>query len=84
VKKFKSYENINNRNDKLPSLIIKKMDKDRYCVLLAEVLTEEMNTKITSDKVSEQLMLIELGQEPTDKLIGTWIKKTSNFLHGIN
>tara|TARA_R110002050_G_C8521676_1_gene477677 strand:- start:271 stop:441 length:171 start_codon:yes stop_codon:yes gene_type:complete len=54
------------------------MDRDKYCVMLAKVLTEEMNTEIKSDKVSEQLMLIELGKEPTDKLIGTWIKRTSN------
>jgi len=54
------------------------MDRDKYCVLLAKVLTEEMNTKISVDKVSAQLMLIELGQEPTDKVIGAWIKKTAN------
>lgn len=54
------------------------MNRDKYCVMLAKVLTEEMNVKINSDKVSEQLMLIESGKEPTDKLIGTWIKKTSN------
>tara|TARA_R100000935_G_scaffold56849_1_gene89361 strand:- start:360 stop:530 length:171 start_codon:yes stop_codon:yes gene_type:complete len=54
------------------------MNRDEYCVMLAKVLTEEINTEIKPHKVSEQLMLIELGQEPTDKLIGTWIKKTSN------
>ncbi len=55
-----------------------KMDRGEYCILLAKVLTKEMNTKISSDKVSEQLMLIEMDREPTDKLIGSWIKKTSN------
>ena len=54
------------------------MDRDKYCVMLAKVLTEEMNTKIGSDKVSEQLMLIEMGREPTDKLIGAWIRRTAN------
>lgn len=54
------------------------MNRDKYCVMLAKVLTEQINTEIKPNKVSEQLMLIELGREPTNKLIGTWIKKTSN------
>ena len=53
------------------------MNRDIYCVKLAKHLTELYGNKISSVDVSEQLMLIQLGQEPTDKVIGKWITNTA-------
>lgn len=54
------------------------MDRDKFCILLANHITEIIGKKICPTKVSEQLMLIQMGGEPTDELIGTYIKKFSN------
>lgn len=54
------------------------MNRDNFCITLAKHISEVINVKICPTKVSEQLMLIELGQKPTDELIGTYIKKFSN------
>lgn len=54
------------------------MDRDKFCILLAKHISEVVEKKICPTKVSEQLMLIEMGEKPTDELIGTYIKKFSN------
>jgi hypothetical protein len=53
------------------------MDRDRYCILLAKHISEIQNVKICPTKVSEQLLLLQLGQEPTDELIAAYIKANS-------
>jgi len=53
------------------------MERDEYCVKLARLISDTLEIKIHSTDVSGQLMLIELGQEPTNKMIGSWIKKTA-------
>ncbi|MFT4802738.1 MAG: hypothetical protein ACI93N_002519 [Flavobacteriaceae bacterium] len=54
------------------------MDRENYCVKLAEAMSEEYNVKINSSQILAQLILLELDEEPTNILIGAWIKKTSN------
>ncbi len=51
------------------------MNRDSYCLAMAKFISENQNTEVTSIQVSEQLLLVELGREPTNSLIGTYIKK---------
>jgi hypothetical protein len=53
------------------------MNRDKFCILLAKHISEIQNVKICPTKVSEQLLLLQLGQEPTDELIATYIKANS-------
>jgi len=53
------------------------MDRDRFCLLISRVMTDTLNTKININDVSEQLLLMEMGKEPTSLVIGAFIKKFS-------
>ena len=53
------------------------MTRDKFCITLANHISEVVNKKVCYTKVSEQLMLIELNMKPTNKLIGTYIKEFS-------
>ena len=50
------------------------MNRDEYCLKMAAHISEVMNIKVDSVKVSEQLMLLKLGKIPTDKVIAKFIK----------
>ena len=53
---------------------MKEMGRDEYCLKMAAHISEVMSIKVNAVKVSEQLMLIELGKIPTDKIISKFIK----------
>jgi len=44
---------------------------------LSKGLTEFYGKKVSFSDVLDQLLLIEHGIEPTDKVIATWIRKTA-------
>lgn len=46
---------------------------------MAKHISEIQNVKICPTKVSEQLLFLELGQEPTDELITAYIKAHSTI-----
>ena len=52
--------------------------RDKFCMTLAKHISEVLNTKICPTEVSEQLLLIQLGENPTNELIATYIKEFSN------
>jgi hypothetical protein len=54
------------------------MNRDRFCIVLAKHISEVVGTKICPTEVSEQLMLINSGCEPTNELIGTYVRKALN------
>ncbi len=55
------------------------MNRDKFCILLAKHISEIQNVMICPTKVSEQLLFLELGQEPTDELITAYIKAHSTI-----
>lgn len=54
------------------------MTRDKFCITLANHISEVVNKKVCFTEVSEQLLLIELGKNPTNELIGTYIKEFSS------
>ena len=48
-----------------------------FCVELAKHISEVTESEISPIKVSENLLLMELGMEPIDKLIGKYLKETT-------
>jgi len=57
----------------------KNVNRDQFCILVSRALTEMLETNITEVEVSEQLLLIETGQEPTKLVIGVFIKKYISY-----
>jgi hypothetical protein len=53
------------------------MNRDEFCVVLANHISEIQNVKICPTQVSEQLLFLELGEDPTDELIAYYIKANS-------
>jgi hypothetical protein len=57
---------------------MKTITKEQFISKLSKGLTDFYGKEISFGQVQDQLLLIEMGKEPTDEVIGTWIKKTAN------